>query len=299
VLAALVSAALPDAHPVRARLLDADADVDEADVEDSKGQHWVVRAPRRAAAGAALEREVALLRALTGAPARSLPFAVPVVAGSAPLPEGGRAVVLPRSPGTPLDPASLRPGPGAAASVGRAVAAIHELPPTVVEDAGLPVYEAGEHRDRRLAELDRAAATGVVPARLLQRWEAALEDVGRWRFSPCVVHGDLGSDHVLETDGAVTAVVGWSEAVVGDPADDLAWVAAAADDAAVESVLESYALARSETPDHDIAFRARLAGELAVARWLLHGVQTDDPDVVADGARMLDDLDAATAGDPL
>jgi aminoglycoside phosphotransferase (APT) family kinase protein len=299
VLAALLSAALPDAMPVRARLLDSDGDVDEADVEDAKGLHWVVRAPRRATAGAALEREVSLLRALAGAPAKSLPFDVPVVAGSAALPEGGRAVVLPRSPGSPLEPASLRPGPGAAASLGRALAAVHELSPSVVEEAGLPVYEAGVYRERRLSELDRAAATGEVPARLLQRWETALEDVARWRFSPTVVHGDLVADHVLATDGSISAVVGWGEAKVADPADDLAWLAAGAPEEAFESVLESYALARSETPDRHVASRAALAGELALARWLLHGVAVDDEEVVADAARMLTDLDLATDGEPL
>jgi len=320
VLAALLSAALPDAKPVRARLLESDGDLDEAVVEDSSGARWVVRAPRRAAAGAALEREVALLGALARSGAHGLPFAVPSVAGSAALPEGGRAVVVPEPAGRPLDLAALLPGPGTAASLGRALAAVHELPPSVVEDAGLPVYESGDYRDRRLTELDRAAATGEVPPRLLGRWERALEDVGRWRFSPTVVHGDLVADHVLVARGAgapavpadgvlppdgtapaddleVSAVIGWGEAKVADPADDLAWLAAGASEEALESVLESYALARTETPDRHVAFRARLAGELALTRWLLHGVHLDDAGVVSDAARMLADLDEATRED--
>jgi aminoglycoside phosphotransferase (APT) family kinase protein len=298
VLAALVSAALPAARPVQISVLGADEDVDEAVVEDAEGLHWVVRAPRTATAGATLEREVALLAALDGGPARRLPFAVPVVAGSAALPEGGRAVVVPRSPGEPVEPSTLRPGPGLAVSLGRAIAAIHELSPTVVEEAGLPIYEAAEYRERRLSELDRAAATGKVPPRLLQRWETALEDVGRWHFSPTVVHGDLAGEHVLAVEGSVSAVVGWGEAMVADPADDLAWLAAGAPADALAVVLESYARARAASPDRDVAFRARLAGELALARWLLHGVLTEDEEVVADAARMLTDLDRATdAGD--
>jgi len=311
VLAALLSAALPDAKPVRARLLESDGDLDEAVVEDAAGARWVVRAPRRAAAGAALEREIALLGALARSGAHTLPFGVPSVAGSAALPEGGRAVVLPQPVGRPVDLGALLPGPGTAASLGRAIAAVHELPPAVVEDAGLPVYEATDYRDRRLTELDRAAATGEVPPRLLGRWERALEDVGRWRFSPTVVHGDLVSDHVLVAedldapDGAgaasdtlvVSALVGWGEAKVADPADDLAWLAAGASEEALESVMESYALARTETPDRHVAFRARLAGELALTRWLLHGVHLDDAEVVSDAARMLADLDEATRED--
>ncbi|SDQ72515.1 phosphotransferase [Quadrisphaera sp. DSM 44207] len=300
VLAALLSAALPAARPVRARLLESDGDLDEAVVEDAGGRSWVVRAPRRAAGGASLEREVELLTALRATPHAALPFRVPDVAGSAPLPEGGRALVQPWPPGAPLDPAALIPGPGAAASLGRALAAVHELPASIVEDAGLPVYEAADYRDRRLSELDRAAATGEVPSRLLGRWERALEDVGRWRFPPAVVHGDLVEDHVLvDVDGEVTAVLAWGEAKVADPADDFAWLAAGASEEAFESVLESYALARADIPDRHLAQRARLAGELALTRWLLHGVHTGDAEVVADAARMLSDLDLATGEDRL
>lgn len=37
-----------------------------------------------------------------------------------------------------------------------------------------------------------------------------------------LVHGDFGSNNVLVTDGRVTGVIDWSEAVVGDPLYDLA-----------------------------------------------------------------------------
>ena len=57
----------------------------------------------------------------------------------------------------------------------------------------------------------------------------------------------------------------------------------------------AYSAARRELPDRDLRRRARLAGELNVARWLLHGVSTDDPEVVADAVQMLADLDASVA----
>jgi aminoglycoside phosphotransferase (APT) family kinase protein len=221
------------------------------------------------------------------------------MAGSAPLPEGGRAVVYPYLPGVPLHPGDLRPGPGLSAALGRALAALHDVPHSVVEDAGLPVYEASQYRERRLAELDRAAGTGHVPKNLLTRWEKVLEDVGRWRFQPSVVHGDLVAEHVLVDGGAVVGMLDWAEAKVADPADDLAWIAVGADSEALDSVLEAYAVSRREQPDRHLATRARLAGELALARWLLHGVTTEDSGVVQDAVQMLRDLDADVGEDRL
>jgi aminoglycoside phosphotransferase (APT) family kinase protein len=195
------------------------------------------------------------------------------------------------SPGN-LDLTALEPGPGLTAALGRAIAEVHELPHRLIENAGLPMYSAEDYRQRRLAEVDRAAATGHVPAVLLGRWEKALEEAGAWRFVPCVVHGDLANENVLVEGDEVLAVQEWGEARVADPADDLAWLVTGAGAAAVESVLEAYALTRRQPPDRDLAKRARLAGELALARWLLHGVSTDDEAVIEDAVLMLADLDA-------
>ena len=114
---------------------------------------------------------------------RRLPFAVParrVSSRSGGRPRGG----LPLLPGHNLDFSELPAGPGIAAELGRAIAALHNTDPAVYEEAGLPSYDADAYRTRRLADLDRAAETGRVPTTLLTRWESALEDVTLWRFAP-------------------------------------------------------------------------------------------------------------------
>jgi aminoglycoside phosphotransferase (APT) family kinase protein len=201
-----------------------------------------------------------------------------------------------------MDVSALAAGPGLAAALGRGLAAVHDLPARLAEEAELPVYTAAGYRDRRMAELDRAAATGNVPAGLLGRWERALEEAGAWRFTPCVVHGDLAAENVLVAssgDGErITGVLGWGQTRVADPADDLAWLVAGAPAATVESVLEAYAHTRQEAPDGDLVRRARLAGELALARWLLHGTTTSDETIVADAVGMLAELEASVDGIP-
>lgn len=298
-LAALATVAVPglDAVDVR-RPRNPATGVDAAVVIDAEGRRWVVRAPQNPVAGVALEAETALLEGLSAhVDAGRLPFDVPRPAGFVELPEGGRAVVSPQLPGRALHLEHLGPGPGLAAEVGRAIAAIHELPPSTVEDAGLPVYEADEYRRRRLAEVDEAAKTGRVPASLLRRWERALEDVATWRFRPVVVHGDLSADHILCNAERPVAVLGWSEAKVADPADDLAWLLVAAPHEAVDAIVEAYNLRRTELRDPALGERALLAGELALARWLLHGVHMADQAIIDDATAMLAELAEQTAAD--
>ncbi|WP_123307294.1 phosphotransferase [Cellulomonas sp. PhB143] len=294
-LAALATAAVPGLDAVSARRLDTGPDVDAAEVRAADGDAWVVRSPVDAASGAALEAEVALLGSLAHyVTSGVLPFAVPRPAGSAPLPEGGRAVVHRALRGTPLVVDELAPGPGTAADLGRSIAAVHELPASVVEDATLPTYTSAEYRERRLAELDDAASTGHVPPTLLRRWERLLEDVSMWRFQPVVVHGDLSAEHVLVDAGRVASVTGWAEARVADPADDLAWILVSAPEDTADAILEAYQLRRTELTDPHLADRALLVGELALARWLLHGVRHHLDDVVADAIDMLAELDEQT-----
>jgi len=295
-LAALASVAVPglDVYDVL-RSSSSDADFDVVIVKDSTGKRWIVRAPKRAAAGAALEAERGLLLALGNAHDSGLiEFDVPRPMGSAVLAgeDGGRAVVYTEVSGTPLTLAAVEPGPGLAASIGRTLAQIHELPPSIVEDQGLPVYESTEYRDRRMAELDTGVETGLVPPRLADRWEHQLENVAWWRFEPTVTHGDLGEHQILVREGIVAGVVDWMDARVADPADDLAWLAAAAPDDVFEAVIEAYTMGRREMRDPHLVDRARLASELALLRWLMFGVRTDNANVVADGQGMLHDLEA-------
>ena len=288
-LAALATVAIPGLDVVATRAPQrTTADYRYCGVLDDAGRHWVVQAPLHASAAIALDAESEVLRQLVAAVRDgALPFDVADPAGFAALPEGWRVMVYRELQGRELDLDSLRPGPGPTASLGRAVAAIHELRGTLIADAGLPVYDAASYRSRRLAEVDDAARTGRVPPALLARWERALEDISLWRFRATPVHGDLAAENVLMANGQVVTVVNWSNAHVGDPAEDLAWLYAAAPEESLDTLEESYAMGRSEPPDPHLVSRAQLYSELAVARWLMHGVRLDVPDIVADAESML------------
>jgi len=303
VLAALASAAVARLEPRAVTSLQVPGDFDAAVVLTADGDRLEVRAPRTARAGAELAAEVELLADLARLCDKgSLPFQVPRVVGSviatpsrsaaAPIApaDGGQVVVQRPLPGRPVSVAALAADPALCRDLGRTIAAIHQIPISVVEQAGMPSYAADEYRQRHLAELDEVAASGKIPAELLKRWEEKLEDVAIWRFQPVVTHGDLDAELVNVADGKIAAITGWSHARVADPADDLVWLAAALPPEAFQQLLESYTAARGQIDDPAIADRAALGSELALARWLRHGLLNDLPDVVSDAVAMLTDL---------
>lgn len=261
-------------------------------VQDHEHRRWVIRCPRTPAASARLEQSAALLALLT----RRLTMPVPVVKGWVALPEGGRAAVHAYLTGRAIDLASITPGSSLAVGLGRALAHLHNLDRRVYEEAGVPVYEAEAYRTRRLAELDRAAATGRVPTGLLTRWEHTLEDVSLWRFTTTPTHGGIGSSTILATpdDGAepdVKSLLGWESAQVADPADDLAALVGELHPDSLDTVLEAYAHARSDRPDQHLQERARLVHQMQLVRTMMSAVAAGDDDAAEEHARQLRRLD--------
>lgn len=298
-LAASVTSALPDVGVVSAGALTEGAAgrFDSAIAELDDGRRVVVRAPVDDEAGSELAAQARALRALTPGIRKLLPFRAPEFLGEAGL-NGSRALVVDFLPGYRVDPAELPPGQGAATSVGGALAALHGLPLSVVRTEGLPVRTPQQVRTdvRRLVE--RATATGRLPAALQQRWERAIDSDRLWHFESAIVLGGAGSASFLfeDVDGVpvVTGLLEWQGLSVGDPAVDLSWLASAPGAAA--DVLAAYTQHADRAPDALLRQRARLYAELEFASWLVHGHTTGREDVIADAGDLLDSLAATVAG---
>ncbi|ALE06723.1 aminoglycoside phosphotransferase [Arthrobacter sp. ERGS1:01] len=292
-LAAIASAAVPGLN-VTAFGPEPDdaADFSSALLVDSENRRWRVRSPKHVEASARLETERQVLRAFSPAIRAELPFLLPTVAGTV---RQGELITFVYSHivGKAESVEELSSGGAALAlEIGAAIAAIHDLPQELVTNADLPSYTANEFRQRKLNELDQAATTGKIPPSLLLRWEHAMEDVALWRFNSSVVHGDLHEDNILLDGTKVTAVMGWTDLRVGDPADDFAWLVAINDPAFVDTVMQAYAAARHETPDPHLLRRAALSAEFALAQWLVKGFAADSARMVADAETMLRTLKA-------
>ncbi|WP_446664692.1 phosphotransferase [Flexivirga sp. B27] len=294
-LAALATAAVPHFQPTSVQGSSAAADerFQVAFVTTADGNQWVVRAGLSTASGAQMEQSDGLLRLL----AKRVPFSVPRIQGTAIADDGTVVSVQTRLPGSPLVWRELRPGSVIARSIGRALAALHDTDPRAVEEAGLPTYDADAYRARRLATLDRAAATGHVPSGLLSRWERALEEVALWKFATCTVHGPLEGSHVLVDGDEVVAMTGWEQAGVSDPAADFAVLSVLAEPAAFDTVLEAYAGARHDSIDPHLERRVRLAAELQRVNALMDAVSSNDSELVARRKAALQRLDEAVRDD--
>ena len=299
-LAAMASVAVAGLNPVRLALPQSETPERYiTGVIDTQGRHWEVHEARTDTVGASLEAEAEVLRRIGRVVDDGrLSFNVPRVSGSLRL-QGAHIQVRSHVEGKPIPVETLRPGPGMSAGLGKALGEIHELPTSVISEAGMPVYDAEEVRRRWLSLLDDAAATGKTPPTLLGRWEQALEDTALWRFRPSVVHGDLAEENVLVAGGAVVAVRGWTQAHVGDPAEDLAWVYSSAPVDCLDSIEDAYDIARTEGVDRHFRERAELVSELSLARWLLHGIRTGDKPIINDAVAMLEDLAAQVGDAPL
>lgn len=303
-LAAIVSAGVPGLYPIAA-LPSADdaADFDSAIIIDSADKRWRVRSPKHPEASVRLEAEHVILQSFSAGLRARLPFQVPTIVGSVPL-NGMQTFIYTHIPGVhygidELAEISAHAKEGSedlATQLGRIIATIHVMPETIIDDADLPVYDAADCRERRVSELDRAEATGYVPAGLLKRWREMLEDEQMWRFRTRVIHGDLNEDNLVLENKQITEVTGWSEVCVGDPATDFSWLLACEDSNFIDRVMQVYADQMPQYPDHNMALRANLYAEFALAQYLIRGVELEDAGMVREAEVMLrtleDDLKA-------
>lgn len=177
---------------------------------------WVIRVPRRPEVAARLRAEVALLAELGPA----LPVAVPRVEAAAPDGTGWVAYGW-------IEGAPIRPG-GSAADAAAFLSALHRFPVERAAEFGVdrPDWEAQigallDDFERRVFPLldreERALAA--------RRFAAFRADPGSFSFRRALIHADLGPEHLLcGPDGRLVGVIDWTDACIGDPALDFAWL---------------------------------------------------------------------------
>ncbi|MBZ4485920.1 phosphotransferase [Microbacterium sp. cx-55] len=299
-LAASVTAALPGANVVSARGLgSSDGRIASAVADLDDGSRVVVRVGGDDEPGRALVAEARVLGALSAGVRSLLPFRAPQLLGEVGVAGGGRAVVADFLDGYRVDAADVPAGPGFATLLGTAIAAVHDLPVTVIRAEGFPVRSSDQVQAETARLLERASATGRVPQTLRDRWRHAVEDDSLWRFESTVVLGGVEAGSFVFADqgeDAIPTVVGlldWSGLSIGDPAVDLRWVANAP--LAAEDVHEAYVAASHRSADAHLMARARLLAELEFAKWLVHGHDEQDETIMQDAERLLASLADATA----
>ncbi|GGE85340.1 phosphotransferase [Mycetocola zhadangensis] len=273
-------------------------DFDSALLRTADDRELVIRVPANEQSASDQSVELIALQAMTAGIRSRLPFEVPNVKGQVSV-RGTRAVVYDYLPGYNVEAANIPAGDGVASSIGAAIAAIHSLPGSFVAEVGLPSLTAADCRTEARNIIERSSATRLLPAAVKQRWTDAAADEALWQFQPTVINGSLNAESFVITDHEVgpivTGVIGWGSLRVGDPARDLHWLSGAGD--AADSVLAAYRLSAARHPDRLVSQRSMLHAELELARWLLHGVDTRDQQVIDDAVSLLDGLVDHVLGD--
>lgn len=99
---------------------------------------------------------------------------------------------------------------------------LHALVPTAEDQAALPVQDAAGRLAHWKADIARHARQPEPVTTAAIRWLEA--HVPPPSGPPALVHGDFRSGNVLvDSEGAVLALLDWEMAHVGDPMEDLAW----------------------------------------------------------------------------
>jgi macrolide phosphotransferase len=291
-LSALATSAVPGFQAVSAQSLST-PQRDAALVYDANGLVWLVELPRTQTEDELMAQQRASVKALTEGLRSRLTFRVPKVHGTTDV--GGKTLsVSEYLPGQELRPADI--SPILATGVGTALSEIHQLPVSTLMDFDRPADSALDSLRECAGVVDRAAATALLPQSLLRRWETACEDAALWQFEPTVIHGLMQSSRFLREGEAVVAIDEWREFKTGDPARDLAWLTTPSASAFVNAVMTSYRSGRPQADRH-VLQRGRLWAELDIARWLLHGIDSDQEKIVEDATEMLQTLNDRVSGD--
>ena len=188
---------------------------------------WLEREPLRIEIRPKLLTETRLLPWL----APQLPVLVPLprVAQEEPLRVRHRLI-----PGTAA--ALLTSDQGA--MLGRFFRTLHSVEGAVAVEKGVPTREVAW--DEHLQHLNRfrSEVRPRVPRPLQGLAESLLDRLSQPPPASVLVHGDVGPEHILLADGAISGVIDWSDAHIGDPALDLAWLLHGS--SAGESVVRAY-----------------------------------------------------------
>ena len=254
---------------------------------DETGDSFELKIPKSPAGESELALELQVLKALKPF-SDKLPFSISEYVGQTKDFDGTKAILFTLLGGNQPDLAKLGPG-NFSRTFAEAIAAIHSLPLGAIRDAGLPEYDSSSILHSKVTELDRVAASGRIPAILLSRWEAALEDVGLFRFHPATTHGAISSETALVDGQNVVAIGGWGNVSIADPAEDFRWLAGGGLPSTFDDAMIHYRSIRSGA-DENIAQRATLYSELELATWLIHCAKSGDEAATKQAEDMIEDL---------
>jgi aminoglycoside phosphotransferase (APT) family kinase protein len=197
-------------------------------------------------------------------------------------------VAYARLSGQPLAATACRGGRGAAlaAQLGEFLAALHTFPREQATRAGIAEADAADwlEQQRELLERCEAEAMPLLAESERRRARAVFGDfLSGWDSSlePALVHADLGPAHILHRGSSISGVIDWSDARLGDPALDFAWLLHGTRESFGEALVGAYC--GSLAVDSALSARALFYHRLGPWHEVLFGLDHDCPELTASG----------------
>lgn len=269
-------------------------DLDRVTCRTAEGAVITIASPLTAEAAKVQDAEHRVGQLLSAGVRERLGFDVPHTLGAGVM-DKRRIVVTEEAQGQPLS--AVRDVRPMLPSLALALASLHSLPTNIVKRDAIPTKTSLDCVREAAGAIDRAHQTTRVPSALLDRWDAAIEDKELWQFSPAIIHGNLEFESVLTAGDDVVGVIHWASACVGDPAEDLKSVVGPLAPDVSAGFVTDY-IAHRGSNDRRVGHRARFLSELDIARWLVHGVDTNNEATVDEAVRMMTNLVAAVTDNP-
>ena len=236
---------------------------------------WIVQFPRDARAAERLRAQIETLPELAAELSALVPEPTHVN-------QAMPAIAYRKIDGAPLDeaPDGLWPE-----RLGRFLYDLHLMPPEYV---GLRGGWGRRHARRAPNGARRVPRTGrcrcsnpARPGTSVRASSAYLDDDDLWRFAPCLVHGDIGPEHVLvSAHGDLVGVLDWEELTVDDPVADFAWLLNERPEQG-ERALAAYGGA----PDPAFRMRGAFRWALMPFHEVVYGLDSGQDGFVAAGSR--------------
>ena len=137
-----------------------------------------------------------------------------------------------------------------AREVAAALTALHAVPVDEARALGVPDLDLGEEIYRPMVEACLPHLGPRGRGWLERRFASFIEGGGSSAAPRVLVHADLGCAHILASaDGCLAGVIDWGDALIADPAYDLAALLAECPRAFAERVIDAYEGPASRDPD--------------------------------------------------
>lgn len=162
---------------------------------------------------------------------------------------------------------------------GVALSKLHLLPLDVPRRCGVQKDRTLEHIERFRSEVLPRLPTGSRDA-----GEELLGSYPSGVVEPSLTHSDVAGDHLLldPGDARLTGIIDWSDAQIGDPALDLAWVLNRVPVPFQEGFREAY-----QGQSHDLQVRANFYYRLMPWHDVCYGLDNGKADLVEAGLRRI------------